>query len=307
MTLSRKQIQLAIYYSAMILFIGLVGCQPKSDSIPDSSQTDSTKNFMSTLIKSDYAAVNGINMYYEIHGSGFPLVLIHGGGSTINTTFGKILPHLAKNNQVIAVELQAHGHTSDRDAPESFDQDAEDVAALLKHLNIDRANIFGFSNGGNTAMRLSIKHPDKVNKLIIASSFFKREGMFDGFWDMMDNTTFEEMPHQLKEEFLKINNDSTALLNMFNKDANRMRGFQDWPDTDLKSIQASSLLISGDKDVAKPEHVVAMYRLIPHCQLAIIPGGHGTYLGEITTLNQGVWSQEFVVPIIQQFLDNKEK
>src|ERR1700761_8910689 len=115
-----------------------------------------------------YANVNGIKMYYEIHGSGQPLVLLHGGGSTIKTTFGTILPELAKTHKVIAVELQAHGHTGDRNAPETFDQDAADVAELLKHLNISKADIFGFSNGGQTAMVMGIKYPDKVNKLIIA-------------------------------------------------------------------------------------------------------------------------------------------
>lgn len=90
-----------------------------------------------------FANVNGLKMYYEIHGTGFPLVLIHGGGSTIQTTFGRILPELAKKYQVIAVEMQAHGHTADIDRPLSFKNDADDVAALLKQLNIDKANILG--------------------------------------------------------------------------------------------------------------------------------------------------------------------
>jgi len=107
--------------------------------------------------KSAHAPVNGIQMYYEIHGAGQPLVLIHGGGSTIYTSFGRILPLLAKKYQVIAMELQAHGHTSDRDAPESFAQDADDVAALLHQLNISEADILGFSNGGQTAMQLAMR------------------------------------------------------------------------------------------------------------------------------------------------------
>src|SRR5690242_11657662 len=94
-----------------------------------------------------YATVNGLKMYYEIHGSGQPLVLIHGGGSTIKSTFGRILPDLAKTHRVIAVELQAHGHTADIDRPLSFEQDADDVAALLKQLHIEKADVMGFSNG----------------------------------------------------------------------------------------------------------------------------------------------------------------
>src|SRR3982751_5769147 len=112
-----------------------------------------------------YAPVNGLKMYYEIHGSGKPLVLIHGGGSTIQTTFGKVLPMFAKHHKVIAVELQAHGHTADRDTPESFEQDADDVAALLRYLKIDKADILGFSNGGSTTMQIAMRHPEFVNKI----------------------------------------------------------------------------------------------------------------------------------------------
>ena len=95
-------------------------------------------------ISSNYSEVNGIKMYYEIYGKGKPLVLIHGGGSTIQTTFGRIIPLLSKDRQLICVELQAHGRTEDRNAPISFEQDADDVAALLENLNIDKADIFGF-------------------------------------------------------------------------------------------------------------------------------------------------------------------
>src|SRR5215510_12061102 len=116
-----------------------------------------------TDIMGNYANVNGIKMYYEIHGEGKPLVLIHGGGSTIQSTFGKILPLLAQHYKVIAVELQAHGRTHDRDTPETFEQDANDVAALLQYLQIKKAHLLGFSNGGQTAMRAAITHPAIVD------------------------------------------------------------------------------------------------------------------------------------------------
>src|SRR4051812_23362313 len=104
---------------------------------------------------SHYANVNGLEMYYEIHGSGRPLVLIHGGGSTIESNFGRILPELAKSHLVIAVELQAHGHTADIDRPLSFEHDADDVAELLKQVHIGKADILGFSNGGTTALQIA--------------------------------------------------------------------------------------------------------------------------------------------------------
>lgn len=256
--------------------------------------------------KSAYALVNGIKMYYEIHGAGRPLVLIHGGGSTIQTTFGNILPFLAKNRQVIAVELQAHGHTSDRSLAETFEQDAVDVVELLQQLDIPDADIFGFSNGGHTAMQIAISFPEKVRRLIIASSFYKKEGVAAQFWEGMKKATFSDMPQVYKDAYLEINHDPAALLNMFNKDVRRMQTFKDWSDEDIQSISAPTLLIAGDADVVLPEHVVAMFHLIPHCQLAIIPGGHGKYLGEITTLTNGEWTQGYVISLIEQFLDDPD-
>jgi pimeloyl-ACP methyl ester carboxylesterase len=98
-----------------------------------------------------YANVNGIKMYYEIQGSGDPLVLIHGGGSTIKTNFSRIMPLLAKTHKVIAVELQAHGHTGDRDAPESFTQDADDIAELLTQLNIPKTDFLALATAAKPA------------------------------------------------------------------------------------------------------------------------------------------------------------
>src|SRR6478752_2163170 len=158
---------------------------------------------MSKDMKSSHASVNGIKMYYELHGaadaSHRPLVLLHGGGSTIQTTFGRILPLLAKTHQVIAVELQAHGHTNDRDAPETFEQDAADVSELLKQLNITKADIFGFSNGGHTAMEMAIRHPEQVRKLIIASAFYKRDAVPAGFWEGFKQPKFSDMPQVYKD------------------------------------------------------------------------------------------------------------
>src|SRR5215471_16135510 len=182
----------------------------------------------------NYANVNGIKMYYEIHGEGKPLVLIHGGGSTIESNYGYILPLFAQYYKVIAVELQAHGHTGDRNAPETFEQDADDVAALVKQLNISRASIFGFSNGGSTVMQIAIRHPEMVDKIVVASGAYKRDGFIPGFFAMMQNASLDNMPQPLKDAFLKINPDTNALRNMHDKDAARMIAFNDWKDSDLQ-------------------------------------------------------------------------
>ncbi|MBE9463481.1 alpha/beta fold hydrolase [Dyadobacter subterraneus] len=250
-----------------------------------------------------FADVNGIRMYFEIHGDGNPLLLIHGGGSTLYTSFGKILPLLAKNYQVIGVELQAHGHTSDRDAPESFEQDADDVAGLLMQLNISGANIFGFSNGGNTAMQIAIRHPKLVSKLILASSFYKREGMYSWFWDAMEKASLNDMPKIYQDEFFKINPSQAALQNMHDKDANRMRTFQDWKDEDISSIQVPVLVISADQDVVRPEHAVAMFRLFPHGRLALFPASHGSYMGEIMSQGGNSKIPELFVEMVNEFIE----
>src|SRR6187402_3683801 len=257
-------------------------------------------------LDSGYAPVNGLRMYYEIHGEGMPLVLIHGGGSTIQTSFGKILPLLAQYYKVIAVELQAHGHTNDRDSPESFEQDADDVAALLQYLKINKAHFLGFSNGGNTAMQIAIRHSNLANKLVIISSFYKREGMMTGFFEGMQQASLENMPALLKTYYLQINNDQKGLQRMFNKDKERMLHFKDWKDEDLASIKNPSLIIAGDKDVVTPEHTMKMSEIIPNAQLAILPGTHGSFIGEVCAAEERSKMPETTVTMIKEFLDNEK-
>lgn len=267
------------------------------------SQTSDMNTNNSISFQNGYSEVNGMKMYYEIYGQGKPLVLLHGGGSTIETSFGRIIPLLASHRQLICVELQAHGRTGDRNTAISFEQDADDVFALLKNLNINKSDIFGFSNGGNTALQLAIRHPEVCSKIIAGSILLKRDGTFPQFWEFMKNGTFDQMPQQYKDAFLQVNPDESKLKNMYQKCADRMNNFKDFPDEQLKSIKDPVLLVNGGSDVATPEHIVAMSRLIPNCSLAIIPGGHGEYIGEITTLKADYKDSDFIVPIIESFLD----
>ena len=228
-----------------------------------------------------YAQVNGLNLYYELHGSGRPLVLLHGGGSTIETSYGRILPHFAGTRRVIAIELQAHGHTPDIDRPLSFEQDADDVAALLGQLQIEMTDIMGFSNGGTTSLQIAIRHPHLVNKLVLASATYRRDGMQPGFFDGFGGATLEAMPQPYKEAYLKANPDPKGLQAMFDRDVARMVAFSDIPDAAIRSIGAASLVINADKDVVTVEHALALSRLLPDARLAIMPGQHGEYLGDI--------------------------
>jgi pimeloyl-ACP methyl ester carboxylesterase len=249
-----------------------------------------------------YADVHGLKMYDEIHGDGVPLVLIHGGGSTIETTFGRILPTLARTHKVIAVELQAHGHTADIDRPLSFEQDADDVAELLRQLRIGKADVFGFSNGASTTLQLAIRHPTLVRKIVVASTMYKKDGAVPGFWEMMAHATFDGMPQALEDAFLRINPDTDALQAMYRRDVARMQSFRDIPDEAIEGIDAPALIIAGTHDVVRPEHAVEMYRRMRHAELVIVPGGHGEYLGEITTVKPGRTDYP-VLSIIEAFLN----
>ncbi|HTL57864.1 MAG TPA: alpha/beta hydrolase [Candidatus Limnocylindrales bacterium] len=249
-----------------------------------------------------YAAVNGLKMYYEIHRRGKPLVLLHGGGSTIESTFGRIIPELAGTHKVIAVELQAHGHTKDIDRPLSFEQDANDVAALLQQLHIEQADFIGFSNGGTTCLQIAIRHPQLVNKLVLVAATYRRDGMQPGFFDGFKNASLDMMPPPLKEAYLKANPDSKGLQAMFDRDVARMAGFKDIPDAAIKSIQAPALILNGDTDVVRPEHALELFHTLPHAKLAILPGGHGECIGEICSPDKDSKIPALVVALIEAFL-----
>ncbi|WP_057937960.1 alpha/beta fold hydrolase [Algoriphagus resistens] len=284
----------------VLAILTLAACNNKKET-ENTMQISAPKD----IKKTGYSEVNGLQMYYEIYGQGKPFVLIHGGGSTIQSNFEKVIPLFAKNRQVIAVELQAHGRTSDRNADLSFEQDADDVATLLKNLLIDKADFLGFSNGGTTTLQIAIRHPELVNKLILGSTLAKRNGVPEWFWGFMENARLENMPEQLKEAYMKATPDSNGLQVMHDRDAKRMINFKDIEDGQLESIKAPTLIIIGDKDVITPEHALELHRQIANAELAIIPGGHGQYIGEITTLTPDFKESDLVVPMIEKFLDKK--
>jgi pimeloyl-ACP methyl ester carboxylesterase len=237
-------------------------------------------------------------MYYEVHGvsngSQPPLVLLHGGGSTIETSFGKVLTAFAKTRRVIAFEQQGHGHTADVDRPFTFEQSAEDTAALLMYLHIDRADFFGYSNGGSIALLMGIRHPEMVRKLVVESAMHKRDGLVPGFWDSMRQATLESMPVELREAYLKVAPHPEALATFHDKCKNRMLEFKDWRPEDIQSIGAPTLVMIGDGDIVRPEHAVEMFRLLPHGQLAVLP---------VTDHMMIVKRADWQVSMIEAFLD----
>lgn len=250
-----------------------------------------------------YAPVNGLRMYYEVHGSGPPLLLLHGGGSSIGTTFGAVLPMLAKHHRVIAVEQQGHGHTADIDRPLSFEQMADDTAALLEILGEKQVDVMGFSNGANVALQLAMRHPEKVRKLIAGSTFYATSGLQPQVRQMFSQPAdVSKMPPPLRDDYLKIAPEPKNLQRQAEKIMAMLSGFKDWSPDSLRAIQAPTLVLQGNADIATPEHVIEMCRLIPRCELVMLPGGHGTYLGEVTAAQPRGKLPAITAALVEEFL-----
>lgn len=259
-----------------------------------------------TLSKGSYTQVNGLNMYYEIHGEGQPLVLLHGALSATGTSFGKLLPDLAKERQVIAVEMQGHGHTADIDRPLRYEQLADDIAALLTQLGLEQADLFGWSLGADVALQAAIRHPEVVRKLVLASVTYNRDGLYPELLAGIENAKPEHLAGTpFYEEYASIAPHPQDFPRLFAKQQQLDSEIQDWPVEDIRAIKAPALLIIGDADIVRPEHTVELFRLLgggvagdlaglPRSQLAVLPG-----TTHVTLVDRAGW----LVSMITQFLD----
>lgn len=263
----------------------LVGCAARSET------------------RTGYATVGPLRMYYEVQGQGRPLVLLHGGGSTAETSFGVLAPRLARTRRVIAVEQQGHGHTADVDRPFSFAQMADDTAALLQQIGVTEADVLGFSAGGVVAMELAIRHPRLVRRLILASSFYERAAFPPEFWQGFDHATLDGMPAVLREGYLKVAPRKEGLVAMFEKTVAMMKGFQDFPEATLRSMSRPVLVMVADHDVMSVESCARMARVFPHGELAVFPGSvHGTYLGAVEGGAHGTVLPDVAATLVDAFL-----
>ena len=232
--------------------------------------------------KGNYAEVNGIELYYEVHGEGDPLVLLHGGVGA-SEMFGANLPGLAKARQVIAVHLQAHGHTADIDRPMTFEAMADDIAALIPHLGFEQADVMGWSLGGSVALQTAIRHPETVRKLVLVSMPFKRDGWYPEVLAGMSQTSPETADMTQSPLYdLYPNTDWRALLT---KLPELLRQDYDWSE-DVEKIKARTMLVYADADAVRTEHIMEFFGLLgggkrdagldgsgrPGNWLAIVPG-----------------------------------
>src|SRR5919201_1220643 len=210
-----------------------------------------------------YASVNRLNMYYEVHGAGRPLVLLHGALSAIGTSFGQILPSLARTRQVIAIEQQAHGRTADIDRPLTIEHMADDTAALLRHIRIGIADFFGYSMGSGIAMQLAVEHPDLLRKLVLGSPVYNSDGFHPGLLAGIQTMKPEDMiGSPFHDEYLRLAPKPEDFPTLIAKVKQLDRENIDWPPETVRSIKAPTLIVIGDSDIVRPEHAVQMFRLL---------------------------------------------
>jgi pimeloyl-ACP methyl ester carboxylesterase len=233
--------------------------------------------------------VSDLELHYEIQGEGRPLVLLHGALSTIETSFGAVLPLLAKSRRVIAVEQQAHGHTPDVDRPLSYSQMARDTVALMRELELEGADFFGYSMGAGIALEIAIRHPGVVRRIVLASLSFNVDGLHPGTQEQIEDADPADLDgSSFQLAYAAVAADPDGWRGLVAKVNALDRDFAGWPAEEIAAIEAPTLVIIGDSDIVRPEHAVELFRLrgggvegdsrgLPDSQLAILPGT--THLG----------------------------
>jgi pimeloyl-ACP methyl ester carboxylesterase len=261
-----------------------------------------------TALKTGYAPVNGLNLYYEIHGAGEPLILLH-GGLQATEMLGEILPSLANTRRVIAVDLQAHGRTADIGRPLSYEAIADDNAALMKYLGIAKADVMGYSLGGGVALRTAIQHPDAVRKLVVVSTVFRRDGWYPevvAAMAQMGAGSAEMMPSPIYQTYARVAPRPADWPVLLTKIGELLRKDYDWS-KEVAAIKAPTMLVFADADAIRPEHAVQFFQLLgggkkdagwdgsgmSNARLAILPG--------LTHYN--IFSSPALAPTVASFLD----
>ena len=254
---------------------------------------------------SGYVPVNELDMYYEIHGDGSPLALFHGAMGTIDSCFAGLLPALAATRQIVAVELQGHGHTADVDRPLSYQQMAADAAGLLEALGIEMADLVGYSLGGAVAMQLAMQHPGMVRRLVFAGgTSYRRDGLYPEMLAEPDPAADDLTSSTWHQAYQRVAPDPGRWPVLVAKNSELDRTFAGWPDEDIQAMTTPMLLIIGDSDIVRPEHTMKMFRLLgggvisdlaglPGSQLAVLPG-----TSHVGLLDRVDWLQSMILEFL---------
>lgn len=297
----------------LIAILGAImaSCQPQqkenqatarqSDFAGSKESVDSAKT---TPAESGYADINGLRMYYEVYGTGKPLVLLHGSFMTIPLNWASFIPLLAKDRKVIVAEMQGHGRTRDISREISYEGMADDVSALLNHLKTDSADVLGYSMGGGIAFQLAVRHPEQVRRLIILSGAYAHDGWWPdaeaGFAeanaDMFQGTV-------IQKQYERFGNDPPAFVKKVIRIDLKP---YDWSGQ-VKKIKSPLFIAIGDADGVRYEHALELFRAkgggkmgdlhgLPESRLAILPGT--THIGMIQRT-------DWLIPMITDFLDSE--
>jgi pimeloyl-ACP methyl ester carboxylesterase len=256
----------------------------------------------------NYATVNGLRMYYEVHGSGDPVVLLHGAFMTITNNWTGWIGELSKTRKVIAIEMQGHGRTADTARDITDENLADDVAALLEQLKIPRADLIGYSMGGAVAMQCAIRHPDKVRKVVIISSSFRRDGVVKEAADAIPKLTADDFKGSpIEAEYKKLSPTPDEFPNFVKRLLATASKGHDISADQLKATTAPMFFIHGDADGVRLEHISEMYRLKggeihgdmrprSASRLAILPD-----TTHVTLMDR----RSVIIPMVNDFLDAK--
>jgi pimeloyl-ACP methyl ester carboxylesterase len=242
-----------------------------------------------------YAHVNGLDVYYETHGSGEPLVLLHGGLLTIELSFARMLPSLAKTRQVIAIEMQGHGHTADIDRELTLEHFADDVVGVLDELGVERADFFGYSLGGLVALQLAMRHPDRAGRLAVMAVHYRPDGYHPEIFDMDSGSARlpTEVDFQIMHDAYVAVAPEPERFEEFAAKASALAERIGWSPADLGSVRSPVLLVIGDTDFVRIEHAAEMRELIPNAALAVLPN---------TTHMDLTNRADLVLPMVAEFL-----
>jgi pimeloyl-ACP methyl ester carboxylesterase len=259
--------------------------------------------------RTGYAPVGDLKMYYEVHGSGRPLILLHGAYMTVDM-MEPLLSGLAKTRQVVAVEQQGHGRTADVDRPITYEQMADDTAGLMRHLEIEHADVVGYSMGGGVALQLAIRHPSLVRKLVVASASFTSDGMHTVALEMFPSITPELFAGSPIEDAYKRTapnpGDFPTLVGKLKRLDTTSYA---WPEADIRGIAAPTLIVLGDSDGIRLEHAVELFKLrgggvmgdlagMPDSQLAVLPGTAHFVPPGSGLLDRAEWLEAMISPFL---------
>ena len=216
-----------------------------------------------------YTDVNGIHLYFQEHGLGPPLVLLHGGLLTIELSFGAVIPALAEHHRIIAIELQGHGRTADIDRPITFEYLAADVVGLLDHLGVEQTDVFGFSFGGLTTYQLLVDHQRRIRRAVVASADHRNDR---GGEIHPERRPTEADFAAMRDAYAAVAPDPAHFEAFAEKAVALVHGFAGWTDDKLRAIKVPVLVLIGDTDFILVANAAQAAELLPHGQLAVLPG-----------------------------------